>query len=162
MSILNELGLNFSKESKEIQELKKMVAENEGKRDTLIQALVQEKNNILAKNAEEFKKIGEYVYNNYESLKEKGLGQACKESYDYVKGSETALKDLDAKKEEIIQRYDQELNILKTRLANMLTEQNQNKQAGGNSAANVIYCPSCGAKNEAGAQFCGSCGGRIN
>lgn len=168
MNFLNDLGINFSKEPKEVQEIRKMIAESESKREALIQALVEEENRILGKNAEEFKKIGEYVFNNYEHLKENGLADACKESYDLVKASEGELKDIAEKKDDIVKRYAQEIDILSKRLESFVPAQeevnpNVNDPAGP-AAQNgpVTFCPNCGAKNAEGAKFCGSCGAKIN
>ena len=168
MNFLNDLGINFSKEPKEVQEIRKMIAESESKREALIQALVEEENRILGKNNEEFKKIGEYVFNNYEHLKENGLADACKESYDLVKASESELKDIAEKKVDIVKRYDQEIEILAKRLesfqpAQAEVNQNVNNPAGPEvDNGPVSFCPNCGAKNAKGAKFCGSCGAKIN
>lgn len=168
MNFLNDLGINFSKEPKEVQEIRKMIAESESKREALIQALVEEENRILGKNNEEFKKIGEYVFNNYEHLKENGLADACKESYDLVKASEGELKDIAEKKDDIVKRYAQEIEILSKRLESFVPAQeevNQNvNDPAGQSVDNglVTFCPNCGAKNAEGAKFCGSCGAKIN
>ena len=40
MSFLNDLGINFSKEPKEVQEVKKMIAASEDKREALILSLI--------------------------------------------------------------------------------------------------------------------------
>lgn len=168
MNFLNDLGINFSKEPKEVQEIRKMIAESESKREALIQALVEEENRILGKNNEEFKKIGEYVFNNYEHLKENGLADACKESYDLVKASEGELKDIAEKKDDIVKRYAQEIEILSKRLESFVPAQeevNQNvNDPAGQRVDNglVTFCPNCGAKNAEGAKFCGSCGAKIN
>ena len=168
MNFLNDLGINFSKEPKEVQEIRKMIAESEDKREALIQALVEEENRILNQNNEEFKKIGEYVFNHYDQLKENGLADACKESYDFVKASEDELKDIAKKKEDIVERYDQEIEILAKRLETFKPAEAEVNQDSNNPEAQeaydgpVSFCPNCGAKNAEGAKFCGSCGAKLN
>lgn len=170
MSIFKDLGINFSKEPKEIQETKKLIKESEDKRDALVQALNQEEDRIIASNKEHFIIIGEYVYNNYHDVKTSGFSEEVEKSYQFIKDNEEKLKSIALQKEDVKKRYDGEIDILRLNLKKFEAEQVQ-QQVQQEPApfeeepiiveGDVKFCHNCGTKNNIGAKFCANCGVNI-
>lgn len=173
MSFFKELGLNFSKEPKEVQETKRLIKESEDKRDALIQALAQEEQRILSSNTEHFTEMGKFVYENYSNVKANGFKEELQAGYDFVKENEEKLAELTRKKEDVMKRYNDEIDILKLNLQNM-EEEHAKKQAANAPAPapnqdnnvevnnEVKFCPNCGTKNADAAKFCGNCGAKLD
>lgn len=167
MSIFKDLGINFSKEPKEVQETKRLIKESEDKRDALIQSLAQEEDRIINSNKEHFIAIGEYVYNNYEAVKSKGFAQEIEENYNFIKDNEEKLKDISAKKDDVRKRYDDEIDILKLNLKNY--EEQQRQQEAQKAPVQEVefiesdfqFCHNCGTRNTIEAKFCGNCGAKL-
>lgn len=167
MSIFKELGFNFSKEPKEVQETRKLIKESEDKRDALIQSLVQEEQRIIDSNKEHFISIGEYIYNNYENVKTNGFSKEIEDNYNFIKENEDKLKEISTKKDDVSKRYNEEIDILKLNLKNY-EEQQKQEEAQSSTAQEVEvvegeakFCHNCGTKNTIEARFCGNCGAKL-
>lgn len=169
MSIFKDLGINFSKEPKEVQETKRLIKESEDKRDALIQSLVQEEDRIIASNKEHFIAIGEYVYNNYDKVKSSGFAQEVEDNYNFIKENEEKLKEISVKKDDVNKRYNDEIDILRLNLKNYEEQQRQEESQKAQAANQVEFaesdgkfCSNCGAKNTLEARFCGNCGAKLD
>ena len=88
----------------------------------------------------------------------------CEERFQQLKKNEEELQELDKKREGIIQRYNEEIEILRSAITSETKiDPNFNNSTTGNAVPNqnLAFCPECGAANPEGSIFCSKCGTKL-
>ena len=178
--ILKNFKQTFSAPKQVLDETSKAILDIESKKRTIAQASNNEQNVIKTKIIDEYRKIGETSYTLYESgnfAVEKIAGM-----FQTIKGLYQTLDEKQAKLNEILGRYDEELKILRPAPVSQSGQavcQNCNSayipgemlfcSGCGNKldavevppapAANA--CPNCNMVNVADAVFCSGCGNKL-
>jgi len=140
---LNDIKKSFSGSKQELDETSKAILDIESKKRTITQASENERNAILSKINEEYRKIGETSY----TLYIEGSFEAGKivSMFETIKGFYQTLDEKQAKLSEILDRYDEELKILCPA-----------------PPEGQAVCPGCGAAYIPGEMlFCSGCGGKL-
>lgn len=182
-SFWKEVKQTFSNPKQELDETTKAILDIENKKKTITQASKNEQDAILGKIDDEYKGIGETAYTLYKS----GNFEIEKiaEMFQTVKDLYQTLDEKQAKLNEIISRYDEELKILRpappagqaicpscgnsyipgemlfcnkcgTKLPEKVSDTNK-----GDSDDTQSRCPSCNTALVPGAVFCAACGHKL-
>ena len=141
--IWKDLKQTFQAPKQDVDETSKAILDIESKKRAIAQASNNEQNAIKTKISDEYRKLGETSYALYESGNfevEKIAGM-----FQTVKGLYQTLDEKQAKLNEILSRYDEELKILRPA-----------------PPAGQETCPGCGAAYIPGEMlFCSTCGGKL-
>lgn len=167
-NFLKDLGLNFSKDPETQKEsaARKQIKDSEQKRDSLVDALNESVSKIEHENKNFFEAIGRIIYEKSEELKNSNLNSAeIETAINEIKKNEEELNELDKKREGIIERYNEEIEILKSAISSQTkVDPNFNNPEVQNNEApdkNLIFCHECGAANPEGSIFCSKCGTKL-
>lgn len=166
-NFLKDLGLNFSKDPETQREnaARKQIRDSEQKRDSLVDALNESVTKIELENRNFFEAIGRIIYERSIDLKNAGLNNAeIETAVNEIKKNEEELQELDKKREGIIQRYNEEIEILRSAITSETkVDPNFNNSTTGNAVPNqnLAFCPECGAANPEGSIFCSKCGTKL-
>jgi len=127
----------------EMDETTKAVMDIENKKHTITQASLGEQNMNRTRINELFREVGEAVY----AMHNEGNVDISKvaDKFEAVKEQNRQLEDKQTKLQEILDRYDEELLILRPP-----------------PPEGQVFCPGCGSPYILGqTQFCGGCGYRV-
>lgn len=166
-NFLKDLGINFSKDPVTQKEAaaKKQIKDSEQKRDALIDALNSTASRIELQNRDFFEKIGRVVYDEKISLKNAGINNTeIETALDEIKKNDEELKEIDTKRQNIIDRYNEEIEILKSAIVEETpVDPNFNEQSKNYTEVDDlgIVCEECGNLNPTGSVFCSKCGTKL-
>ena len=175
--ILNELKQTFSgpkQVHQELDETSKAILDIENKKKAITQASTNEQNAIKSQISDEYRKIGETSYalydeGNFEVEKIAGM-------FKTVKGLYQTLDEKQAKLNEILGRYDEELRILKPAPLAPVGQGQCSSCGTAYIPGEMLFCAKCGNKlpekaadesssaSAAGSSkaFCSNCGGEYS
>ena len=142
--IFNELKQTFSSPKQELDETSKAILDIENKKKAITQASNNEQSAIKSQISDEYRKIGETSY----TLYDEGTFEVEKIAgmFQTVKGLYQTLEEKQAKLNEILGRYDEELKILKPA---PVAQAGQGQCTGCGTAyipGEMLFCSKCGSK----------------
>lgn len=151
---------NFFKKETEADKILAEIKNSEFKKTSMIGAVLNEKNTLLAKKNSLFLEIGEHVYTNFLE------GKTEYEFESFFTQITELISDMETKETKISEltvRYDEEISLLQSSLS-MLEAQAQQPQAPVPAAPAPTAGPACGNCNAPitpGDAFCESCGTKL-
>lgn len=166
-NFLKDLGINFSKDpvSQKEAAARKQIKDSEQKRDALLDALDSTSSKIELQNKDFFEKIGRVIYDEKINLKDVGINNAeIETSIAEIKKNDEELKDIDSKRQNIIERYNEEIEILKSAIVEETpVDPNLNDETKNVTQVDEpgVVCQDCGNINPNGSIFCSKCGTKL-
>ncbi|MCI6609302.1 MAG: zinc ribbon domain-containing protein [Ezakiella sp.] len=166
-NFFKDLGINFSKDPETQKEAlaKKQIKDSEEKMNFLLDALNETAKKIAGQNKECFEIIGRIIYNGNIDFSAIGFDDAeIKKAFESIKKNDEELDNLEQKKNSIIERYTDEIEILKSAIRDEAPEEKTEAKNGDKAdgvKTDVIYCAECGAEQPMGAIFCSKCGNKL-
>ena len=165
-------------------EMTKAITDIENKKKTITQASQNEQNALISKISETYRTIGETAYRSHMdgSFELENISPM----FETIKGLYQSLKEKQAKLDEILARYDDELKILRpteqtgqaacggcgtayvpgemlfcSKCGNKLPTESVDVGAAAPAPTQMPKCSNCNAENVAEAVFCAGCGSKL-
>lgn len=166
-NFFKDLGINFSKDpvSQKEAAARKQIKDSEQKRDALIDALDSTSSKIELQNRDFFEKIGRVIYDEKINLKDAGINNVeIETAISEIKKNDEELKEIDSKRQSIIERYDEEIEILKSAIEKETPVDPNFKEENKNTTKIDdlgIICEECGNVNKNDSRFCSNCGNKL-
>ena len=130
--------------------INKEIADLEGKKATLVRAVMNEINDLNTDIVQLYAKFGKYVYDCHVSGKDI-TSEKLTEGFGKVTQLKKFVSEREAKIKDITDKYDEELAMLRSLVV----------QPDAQPGSGTMFCAACGGPNMVGDSFCGKCGNKI-